>query len=38
MIGLVIWLVAVFGGLFAVWYFRQPLWDGIAGILNSRKS
>ncbi len=37
MIGLVLWLTAVFGGLFAVWYFRQPLWDGIAGFLNSKK-
>lgn len=36
LISLVLWLGVVFGGLFAVWYFRQPLWDTMAGILNSK--
>jgi hypothetical protein len=36
MISLVIWLGVIFGGIFALWYFRQPLWDGIAGLLNSK--
>jgi hypothetical protein len=36
MISLVIWLGVIFGGIFALWYFRQPLWDGIAGFLNSK--
>ena len=35
MISLAIWLTAVFGGLFALWYFKQPLWDAMAGWLNS---
>ncbi len=25
-----------FGGIFALWFFRQPLWDGMAGLLNSK--
>ncbi|MDB5343889.1 MAG: Serine/threonine protein kinaserelated protein [Schlesneria sp.] len=36
MISLVIWLGVIFGGIFALWYFRQPLWDGMAGLLNSK--
>lgn len=35
-IGLLIWLGVIFGGIFAIWYFRQPLWDGVAGIFNSK--
>ena len=36
LISLIVWLVFVFGGLFAVYYFRAQIWDTIAGILNSR--
>ena len=36
MISLVIWLGLIFGGIFAVWYFRQPLWDGLANMLNGK--
>jgi len=36
MISLVIWISVVFGGLFAVWYFREPLWNAMAGLLNSK--
>jgi serine/threonine-protein kinase len=36
MISLVLWLAAVFGAFFAVWYFRQALWDGMAGLFNSK--
>lgn len=36
MVSLILWLVIVFGGLFAAWYFRKPLWDTMAGFLNSR--
>ena len=35
-IGLLIWLGLVFGGLFALWSFRQPIWDWFAGLMNSR--
>lgn len=36
LISLVVWLALVFGGLFAVIYYRAQIWDGIAGFLNSR--
>jgi eukaryotic-like serine/threonine-protein kinase len=36
LISLVIWLGVIFGGLFAVWYFRAPLWNTIAGLLNGK--
>lgn len=35
-ISLIIWLTVVFGGIFAIWYFRQPLWDSMASLLNSK--
>ncbi|MBS0203377.1 MAG: serine/threonine protein kinase [Planctomycetes bacterium] len=36
MISLIIWLTVVFGGIFAIYYFRQPLWDGMANLLNAK--
>jgi len=36
MISLAIWLAVVFGGLFAVWFYRKPLWDTMASFLNSK--
>jgi len=36
LISLIVWLVFVFGGLFAVIYYRAQIWDSIAGFLNSR--
>jgi serine/threonine-protein kinase len=36
MISLVIWLTVVFGGLFAVYWFRAPLWNAVAGLINSK--
>lgn len=36
LISLVIWLGVIFGGVFALWYFRQPLWDGMASMLNGK--
>lgn len=36
LISLILWLGLVFGGLFALWYFRQPIWDWAAGLFNSK--
>ena len=36
MISLAIWLAVVFGGLFAVYYFRTPLWDAMARLFNAK--
>jgi serine/threonine-protein kinase len=36
MISLVIWLTVIFGGIFAIWFFRQPIWDMFAGLMNSK--
>lgn len=35
LVTLMIWLTFVFGGLAAVVFFRQPIWDSVAQALNS---
>ena len=36
MISLAIWLTVIFGGIFGIYYYRQPLWDGMAKLLNGK--